>query len=273
MRVSPRSIFLILTGLTLLVQASPLYADEALRLATTTSTENSGLLTYLLPKAQEKLGFKVHVIAVGSGKALKLGENGDVDLILSHAPELEEKFVAGGWGVDRRAVMYNDFILVGPDADPANVRQATNAADAFGRIALRQHPFISRGDESGTHQKEKFLWQSTGITPEGDWYISAGRGQGGTLLMANEKQAYTLSDRGTFLTFGQRTELSIVYQADPPLMNPYTMMVVNPARHPHVQYERAKALLDWFVSEEGQRLIGSFEVEGQVLFHPGAPAR
>jgi tungstate transport system substrate-binding protein len=268
-----RLILFVLTTLAFWAPVSSLHADEALRLATTTSTENSGLLGHLLPKAEGKLGFKVHVIAVGSGKALKLGENGDVDVVLSHAPELEEKFIAAGWGVDRRAVMYNDFVLVGPDSDPAGVRQAVSTADALRRIARGRHRFISRGDESGTHQKEKSLWREAGIDPQGEWYVSAGRGQSGALLMADEKQGYTLSDRGTYLTFQQRAELPILFQADAVLMNPYTMMAVNPARHPHAQYERAKALLDWFTSEEGRHLIAEFKVNGQVLFHPGAPPR
>lgn len=256
-------------GLTL--AALPSGADTPLRLATTTSTENSGLLQFLLPKAEAELGFKVHVVAVGSGKALKLGENGDVDIILSHAPELEEQFVKDGFGIDRRPVMYNDFIIVGPRSDPAAVRQATSTADAFARIARAQAPFISRGDESGTHQKEKAIWALAAIAPDGPWYISAGLGQGGTLLMASEKEAYTLSDRGTYLSYKQRAELPILYEGDPPLMNPYTMMIVNPARQPHVQSARAAKLLDWFTSEKGQELIGSFAVDGKVLFHPGTP--
>lgn len=250
---------------------SILAAGTPLRMATTTSTENSGLLEFLLPKAAADLGFEVHVVAVGSGKALKLGRNGDVDLILSHAPELEEKFVEDGFGVDRRPVMYNDFIVVGPENDPASVRQAASVADAFARIARAGAPFISRGDESGTHQKEKAIWKLAGITPEGTWYISAGLGQGGTLLMASEKQGYTLSDRGTYLSYKKRAELPIVFEGDPPLMNPYTMMIVNPARHPHVQSGDAKRLLEWFTSKKGQDLIGSFTVGGQVLFRPGTP--
>lgn len=254
-----------------LAAASVGAADTPVRLATTTSTDNSGLLQFLLPQAEDALGFKVHVIAVGSGKALKLGENGDVDIILSHAPELEARFIEDGWGIDRRPVMYNDFILVGPTADPADVRRASSAADAFARIAAAKQTFISRGDESGTHLREQALWRAAAITPAGSWYVSAGRGQGATLLMAGEMQGYTLSDRGTYLTFKRRDDLPIVYENDPPLMNPYSIMLVNPARHAHAQHERGRRLLDWFTSAPGQHAIGSFVVEGQVLFHPGSP--
>jgi len=257
--------------LSVVALTAPALADTPVRLATTTSTDNSGLLQFLLPKAEAKLGFKVHVVAVGSGKALKLGENGDVDIILSHAPELEETFVKDGWGIDRRPVMYNDFVIIGPESDPADVRQAASVADAFARIARAKAPFISRGDESGTHQKEKAIWAAAGVKPDEAWYVSAGRGQGATLLMAGEKQAYALSDRGTYLSYKQRSDLPILYQGGALLVNPYTMMIVNPERHPYVQFERAKSLLDWFTSAEGQALIGSFTAEGQVLFHPGVP--
>ncbi len=241
-----------------------------LRLATTTSTENSGLLEFLLPVFEKKTGTKVHVIGVGSGKALKLGENGDVDVILSHAPALEERFIAEGWGVDRKAVMYNDFVIVGPPADPAGIAAAVTTNEAFSKIAEAGVDFISRGDISGTHLKEKALWKAAGIEPAGKWYVSAGLGMGRVLLMASERRGYTLTDRGTFLSYGAKTDLSILFQGDPPLHNPYTIMAVNPARHEHANYGAAQALITWITAPEAQELIRTYQVDGQTLFFPSA---
>lgn len=259
-----------LAALTLLLLTSSAGAADHLRLATTTSTENTGLLAAVLPPFEKRHGVKVDVIAVGSGKAMKLGENGDVDVVLSHAPALEEAFVASGFGVNRRDVMYNDFIIVGPAADPASVRAATSPADAMKRIAAAQALFISRGDESGTHEKEKELWRAAGITPAGAWYVSAGLGMGQVLQMANEKAAYTLSDRGTYLTYASKGDLAILNQGDPALFNPYTIIAVNPARYPQVRYLDSIALIAWMTSPEGQALIGKFTVGGEPLFHPTA---
>ena len=245
-------------------------AEEHLRLSTTTSTEQSGLLGVILPPFEQRFHLKVDVIAVGSGKALKLAENGDVDVVLSHAPELEEAFMQAGFGVNRRALMYNDFIIVGPPNDPAHLRGATNAVEAFTKLAGQQALFISRGDESGTHQKEKELWKAAGITPSGTWYVSAGQGMGPVLLMANERQAYTLADRGTYLTYKKRDELAIVSQGDPVLFNPYTIAAVNPGRIRTVKYLEAMQLIAWLTSPEGQQLIGGYKQEGEVLFHPTA---
>jgi tungstate transport system substrate-binding protein len=254
----------------LLLTSTPSAAQEHLRLSTTTSTDQSGLLKLVLPPFEERFHLKVDVIAVGSGKALKLAENGDVDVVLSHAPELEAAFMAAGFGVNRRDVMYNDFIFVGPPNDPAGLRNASGAVEVFKKLAAAQATFISRGDESGTHQKEKELWKAAGITPSGSWYVSAGQGMGETLLMANERQAYTLSDRGTFLTYKQRGDLTILSQGDPILFNPYVITAVNPARYPHVKYIEAMQLIAWFTSSQGQKLIGSFTQDGEVLFHPTA---
>jgi len=254
----------------LLVLGAPALAQEHLRLSTTTSTESSGLLAVILPPFEQRFHLKVDVIAVGSGKALKLAENGDVDVVLSHAPELEQAFMAGGFGVNRRDVMYNDFIVVGPPADPAHLRGASGAADAFKKLAAAQVTFVSRGDESGTHQKEKELWKAAGVTPQGAWYLSAGQGMGEVLLMANERQAYTLADRGTYLAYKQRDELAVVVEGDPALFNPYTVTAVNPAKHPAVKYIEAMQLIAWLTSPAGQQLIGGFKQEGQVLFHPTA---
>lgn len=254
----------------LILSVPPLAAEEHLRLSTTTSTDQSGLLAVILPPFEKRSHLKVDVIAVGSGKALKLAENGDVDVVLSHAPDLEQAFVKAGYGVNRRDVMYNDFIVVGPPADPAKLRGTGNAVEAFKKLAAAQATFISRGDESGTHQKEKELWRAAGITPSGAWYVSAGQGMGEVLLMANERQGYTLADRGTYLTYKQKGELTLVVQGDPALFNPYTVIAVNPARYPDVKYLEAMQLIAWLTSPAGQKLIAGFKQEGEVLFHPTA---
>ena len=256
--------------LTLILLCNSAFAQTHLRLATTTSTENTGLLAAILPTFEARFGLKVDVIAVGSGKAMKLAENGDVDVVLSHAPALEEAFVSAGFGVNRRSVMYNDFVVVGPRDDPAKVATAKSAADAFKQIAAAQSAFISRGDESGTHEKEKELWKAAGITPAGAWYISAGLGMGQTLQMADEKRAYTLSDRGTYLTYRAKGDLALLNQGDQALFNPYSIIAVNPARYPAVRYIDAMSLIAWMTSPEGQRVIGDFKVAGEVLFHPTA---
>ena len=252
------------------VPTTSVWAQEHLRLSTTTSTEQSGLLNVVLPPFEERFHVKVDVIAVGSGKALKLAENGDVDVVLSHAPELEDAFVRAGFGINRREVMCNDYIIVGPPNDPAQLRATTSAVDAFKKLAAARATFISRGDESGTHQKEKELWKTVGLAPGGEWYVSAGQGMGQVLLMANERRAYTLSDRGTFLTYKQRGDLTIVSQGDPVLLNPYTIIAVNPARQAHAKYLEAMELIAWLTAPEGQRLIGGFKQEGEILFRPTA---
>jgi tungstate transport system substrate-binding protein len=254
----------------LLCSPHPAAGGERLRLATTTSTENSGLLVRLLPPFTERSGITVDVIAVGSGKAIKLGENGDVDAVLSHAPKLEEKFVKDGFGVNRRSVMYNDFVLIGPPGDPADVGSALSAAEAFRRIADNTATFVSRGDESGTHQKEKILWQLAGRQPVPPWYLSAGLGMGKVLLMADERRAYTLTDRGTFVAYRSRGDSVIVFEGDPPLRNPYTIIAVNPARHPSVNFSAATQLIGWLTSPAGQQLLATYTVDGEVLFHPMA---
>ncbi len=256
----------------ILAPVRPAAAQEHLRLSTTTSTEQSGLLAVILSPFEQRFHLKVDVIAVGSGKALKLAENGDVDVVLSHAPELEAAFMQAGFGVNRRDLMYNDFIIVGPPNDPAQLRGTTNAVDAFKKLAAAQAVFISRGDDSGTHQKEKELWRAAGIAPSGAWYVSAGQGMGPVLLMANERQAYTLSDRGTYLAYKKRDELQILSQGDPALFNPYMIAAVNPARYPTAKYIEAMQLIAWLTSPEGQKLIGSYKQDGEVLFHPTAVA-
>lgn len=245
-------------------------AGDHLRLATTTSTESSGLLAELLPPFERANGIKVDVIAVGSGKALKLAENGDADVVLSHAPELEEPFVAAGYGVNRRDVMYNDFVIVGPSADAAKIRGLKDAAEVVKRLASSGVSFVSRADESGTHQKEKQLWAAAEIRPQGPWYLEAGQGMGEVLIMASERKAYTLADRGTWIAFRAKLDLSLLVDGDPRLRNPYTIIAANPALHPHVKHKEAMALIAFVTGPEGQKIIGSFRKDGEVLFHPTA---
>jgi len=264
---------------------------ERLKLATTTSTENSGLLGVLLPPFEQETGMKVDVISVGTGAALKLGENGDADLVLVHAPALEEAFVESGFGVNRRNVMYNDFIIVGPKADPAGVRGEQDAAAALALIAGKGSTFISRGDNSGTHVKEQELWRDSGIpllemkkllapagkereieyrAPEGEWYLSIGQGMSATLLMADEKEGYCLADRGTWLAFREKLDLEVLVEGDPRLFNPYGVIAVNPERFRTINYRGAMALIAWLTSVEGQKIIADFKIGGEPLFIPTA---
>lgn len=260
--VPETSIVLVLLALT----ALPGAAGERLRMSTTTSTENSGLLAVLLPPFEKKFGCKVDVVAVGTGKALKLGEAGDVDVVFVHARTLEDRFVANGFGVSRRDVMYNDFVLLGPTDDPAGVRKTNGAPDAFRAIASKGSPFVSRGDESGTHQKEKEIWAAAGIAPRGAWYVEAGQGMGEVITMATQKRGYTLSDRGTHIAFRKKTDLVVVRQGDANLWNPYGIIAVNPEKHAHVKYELAMRLIDFITGTEGQALIAGFKVDGEPLF-------
>lgn len=254
-------------------QQSPRPAEgplRVLRLATTSSTDNTGLLDTLLPPFTERYGVAVHVIAVGTGKAIRHAENGDVDVILVHDPEAEERLVAAGFGVNRRRVMHNDFVIVGPTADPAGVRGAPDAPAAFRGIAGRQATFISRGDASGTHQKELALWRLAGLEPAGDWYLAAGQGMGAVLMMAHDKAAYTLCDRGTFIAYKSKVSLHVLLESDARLFNPYSVIAVNPARHPHANYMDAMLFIGYLTSPAGQRIIAGFRVAGEPLFHPDA---
>lgn len=254
-----------------LLLGPPAAGQERLRMSTTTSTENSGLLRVLLLPFEKECGCAVDVIAVGTGKALKLGEAGDVDVVFVHARALEDRFVAQGYGVDRRDVMYNDFVILGPSSDPAGITSAGSAPEAFRRIAAAKAPFISRGDESGTHQKEKELWRSAGIAPRGGWYLEAGQGMGEVITMATEKGGYTLADRGTYIAYKKNTDLVILHQGDPELRNPYGVIAVNPARHPAAKYGLARKFIEFVTGEEGQRIIAEYRIDGDPLFFPGAP--
>jgi len=244
--------------------------EVRLRLATTTSTENTGLLKVLLPPFEQKHNCKVDVISVGTGKALKLGERGDADVVLVHARKAEDKFVADGFGVDRRDVMHNDFVILGPENDPAGAKGDKDPADVFKKIAEKGSPFISRGDESGTHVKEKEMWEAAGVAQKGPWYMESGQDMGATLVMANEKLAYTLCDRATWLAFKDKSPLKIISEGDPRLYNPYGVIAVNPQKNPHVKYDLAKAFIEYITSEEGQKIIGDFKKNGELLFFPDA---
>ncbi|MET0053129.1 MAG: substrate-binding domain-containing protein [Candidatus Thiodiazotropha sp.] len=246
--------------------------NKTIRLATTTSTDNSGLLNDLLPKFTEDTGYQVHVIAVGTGKALRMGQDGDVDVVLVHARPAEDKFVAEGYGDKRYGVMYNDFVIVGPASDPAGIAGANSAAEALGRIAKSQSTFVSRGDDSGTHKKERSLWKSAGIQPEGSWYREAGQGMGKVLQIASEMDGYTLTDRGTWLAYQDKLPLRIAFEGDPVMFNPYGIIAVNPQRHPDTNYEGARALIGWMISPTGQKLIGDFKIGKNTLFPPDASA-
>lgn len=252
----------------LLTWSGATLAEDHLRLATTTSTADSGLLNVLHPAAEAALGVKIDVIAVGSGKALKLGENGDVDVLLVHDPEAEERFVTAGFGSDRQPVMHNDFILLGPAADPAGVRQATNIAGAMRRIAGGSTSFVSRGDESGTHQKELQLWRAAQATPFGRWYLSVGQGMGAVLKIADDKLAYTLADRGTYLALRGQLELAVVFADAPELFNPYHVILIDPEKLPHVKHDLARKYSEFIRSETGQEIIREFKIDGETLFHP-----
>lgn len=271
MRASARRVVAGLTLALLALAADPAAgAEKILRLATTTSTENSGLLKDLLPRFERDMGYKVHVISVGTGKALRMGRDGDIDVVLVHAPAAEQRFVADGHGVDRRDVMYNDFIVVGPAADPAGVRGERDAAAALRRIAERGAIFVSRGDDSGTHKKERDLWQAAGVKPSGKWYLETGQGMEQVLLMAGELGGYAVTDRGTWLAIRNKLPLQISSEGDTRLFNPYGIIAVNPARYPDTNYEGAKALIAWITSSSGQTSIADFKVNGAPLFVPSA---
>ena len=272
-------------------------AENVIKMSTTTSTENSGLLDVLLPEFTKDTGIGVKVFAKGTGAAIRDGMDGNVDIIFVHAKEREEKFVADGFGAYRLGVMHNDFVIIGPEDDPAGIRGIREAASALRIIADKRAKFVSRGDDSGTHTKEQELWKLTGIrlvtdTTEiiktgekvslsflhpdglGDWYFSIGQGMGKTITYAEEKQAYTLADRGTYLKYkfgrDQKLDLEILLEGDPQLFNPYGIIPVNPLKHPHVMFDHADKLAKWLVSEKAQTLISDYTIEGKQAFFPDA---
>ena len=245
--------------------------SKLIRLATTTSTDNSGLLNNLLPVFTKKTGYKVHVIAVGKGKALRLGKDGDVDVVLVHALQAERDFVNSAYGIKRYPVMYNDFVVTGPANDPAKINGSKSIEQVFKYINDTQSLFISRGDNSGTHKKELRIWKQSAIEPSGPWYREVGQGMGKVLQMANEMDAYTLTDRGTWLAYQNKVQLKVLFEGDSSLFNPYGIIAVNPARYPDINFKGSSALIEWMTSKiKGQPLIGNYKMFGQQLFTPMA---
>jgi tungstate transport system substrate-binding protein len=239
-------------------------------LASTTSTEHSGLLGHLIPQFRQATGIDVRVVAAGTGQAFALGRRGDADALLVHDAAGEQEFVAEGYGRERREVMYNDFVLVGPVEDPARVRQAKTAVQALTRIAEQQAPFASRGDDSGTHRAEQRIWRLAGVRPAGRWYRSLGSGMGQTLNTAAAMDAYTLADRGTWVSFDNRQNLQLLFEGDPPLFNQYSSLLIDKARHPHLKHALAEQWHRWLLSKEGQAAIAAFKLRDQSLFFPNA---
>jgi tungstate transport system substrate-binding protein len=265
--------------------AAPTFAqDKSIVVASTTSTQDSGLFGHILPLFKAKTGIEVRVVAQGTGQAIDTGRRGDADVLFVHAKAQEEKFIADGFGVKRFPVMYNDFVLIGPKSDPAGIRGKTDVVEAFKTIKAKGAPFISRGDRSGTHIAELDLWKAAGIDPHpnpppraregreraGPWYKEIGQGMGAALNTASAANAYVLADRGTWIAFKNRGDLDIAVQGDKRLFNQYGVMLVNPAKHPHVKKELGQAFVDWLVSAEGQNAIAAYKIEGQQLFFPNA---
>jgi tungstate transport system substrate-binding protein len=242
--------------------------SKTLRLAITTTTENSGLMSVLNPVFEDEYNVKINVITVGSGQALRLGEQGDVDVLLTHAPDDEVQFVQSGFGVKRFPVMHNDFIVVGPSNDPAKINESQSVAEAFNNLISIKPKFISRGDDSGTHKKELAIWKINNLAPEGEWYTKAGTGMGSVLLLANEEQAYTLTDRGTYLAFKDHINLNILYQGDAFLHNPYHVIATNSEKHSHVNYSLAEKYIAFLTGEKAQKIISDYKVNEALLFQP-----
>ena len=252
----------------LLVTHTQAAGEQVLRMATTTSTENSGLFAVIQPVFEKALDIKLHLIVVGTGKELEVGRRGDVDIVLVHARPAEEAFVEDGYGDARHEIMYNDFVIAGPASDPAGVRGLHDAVKALQKIADAAVVFVSRGDDSGTHKKELALWQQSGIEPAGHWYRQVGQGMGRTLQIAGEMDAYTLVDRGTWLAYRANSPLQLLVAGDPQMRNPYGIIAVSQARYPDVQHDAAERLIRWFESDEAHALIAGFRVEGEQLFYP-----
>jgi len=248
-------------------------AAPSIILQSTTSTQNSGLYDYLLPKFRQDAGIAVNVVAVGTGQAIKNAQNCDGDVLLVHARSAEEAFIAAGYGVERFDVMYNDFVIVGPPADPAGIRGLGNAVEGLGRISASGSIFLSRGDNSGTHKKELALWLQAGVKPEevsGQWYRETGSGMGATLNVAVEMNGYTLTDRGTWISFGNKKDFQVLLEGDSQLFNQYGVMMVNPKRCNRVDAEAAQTFIDWLLSPRGQQAIAAYQLLGQPLFVPNA---
>lgn len=258
----------------LMIPTGTVSAEDMIICASTTSTQNSGLFDHILPLFEKKSNIKVKVVAVGTGAALQIGKRGDADVVLVHAKDDELKMVEEGWFINRHDLMYNDFVIVGSPSDPAGVHGMKKARKALAHIASSKLVFVSRGDDSGTNKKEIQLWKAAGIEPKGhDWYLEVGQGMAKTLRIAGEKQAYTLSDRGTYLSIKdkERIGLDIAVGGDPALFNQYGVMAVNPEKHPNIKYDQAMEFINWLISEEGQKAIASFkDNKGNQLFFPNA---
>ena len=252
------------------VSTATLAADKYITVASTTSTANSGLFDDILPKFTAKTGIEVRVVAVGTGQAIRLAKNGDADVLFVHHRPSEEKFVAEGYGVKRFDVMYNDFVIAGPKADPAGIKGCKSATDSFKKIAMAKAPYASRGDDSGTHKREKSVWKAAGVKAEGSWYRSTGSGMGATLNTASAMGAYALSDRGTWISFKNKGELEILCEGDKALFNPYGVILVSPRKFPHIKADLGGTFIQWLVSADGQKAIGDFRLGGQTLFTPSA---
>jgi len=267
---------LLLVSVLIAVHAAAIPAvaqDKFITVASTTSTEQSGLFGYLLPIYVRKTGVQVRVVALGTGQALDVGRRGDADVLFVHDKPAEEKFVSEGYGVERKEVMYNDFVLIGPKSDPAKVAGGKEIVAAFSKIQAAQAPFVSRGDNSGTHAAELRLWNDAGIdlaSARGPWYRETGSGMGPALNTASSMNAYIFADRGTWLNFKNRGELAIVVEGDNRLFNQYGVILVNPARHPHVKKELGQAFIEWMLSDEGQKAIADYKIGGEQLFYPNA---
>lgn len=247
--------------------------DPYILLQSTTSTKNSGIYDYLIPRFREESGIDVRVVAVGTGQALKNAQNGDADILIVHAKDREEKFVEQGFGLKRHELMYNDFVIVGPNSNPADISNESGVAEALRKISQARAIFVSRGDDSGTHIKELSLWKLAGVNAvkdSGTWYREAGAGMGATLNTAVSMNAYTITDRATWISFGNKQNHSMLLEGDPPLHNQYSVIAVNPEKHPHVKIDLVNRFIDWLLSERGQMVIAKYTVQGQQLFSPNA---
>lgn len=258
----------LLLAISLLTIHSVSSASNKITMATTTSTENSGLLDYLLPMFEQHYHIQVKVIATGTGRALKLAEKGDVDIIIVHAPSKEKQFVESGYGIERKSLMYNKFLIVGPKHNPANIVTTDKIGTIFSKIASQKIPFISRADNSGTHIKEQDIWNSANLKPHGSWYKQVGQGMGKTLQITDELTAYTLVDTGTWLKLKDKTSLISVYDNDSEVItfNPYSVILINPEKHPHTHYKPAKILSNWLTSTATKKIINQYKINGQQLF-------
>ena len=265
--------YLITALLSTLITATVATAEEFITVASTTSTQNSGLFDFILPKFQAQTGIQVRVVAVGTGQAIKNARNGDTDVLFVHHQPSEEQFIADGLGVQRFNVMYNDFVVIGPSHDPAAIRGQKNVVQALAAIAEARLPFTSRGDDSGTHKKELSLWQAAGVdvnAASGSWYRETGSGMGATLNIASGMNAYLLSDRATWLNFGNKGNLVILSEGDSRLFNQYGIILVNPQQHPHIKAEAGQKFIDWILSDAGQKRISEYNINGQQAFFPNA---